>query len=149
MIVISNSSPLIALARVRRLDLLKHLFGRVIIPPVVYEEVAPQGKYGDQYEVIHAAVTDFIDVIAPTMDYAFTRMLQEGERGVLNLTLDMKADILIMDDRKARNEAKELGISAMLALTSDILKQAENEGMIPSYPDLMEELKSKNIFLPL
>lgn len=149
MIVISNSSPIIALARIQRLDILKKLFGKIIIPPIVYEEVAPKGKYGFQYETIHNAVSDFIDIIAPTTDYPFTRTLQEGERGVLNLALDLNADILIMDDRKARNEAGELGSSAIITFTSDILKQAETEGLIISHNDLMQELKRKNIFLPM
>jgi predicted nucleic acid-binding protein len=149
MIVISNSSPIIALARIQRIDILKRLFGKVYIPQIVYEEVVPKGKYRQQDEIIRQAIADFIEVCHPKTNYPFTRTLEEGERGVLNLALDLHPDILIIDDRKARNEAQELGLTAMLALTSDILKQAEERQLILSYLDMVEELKQKNIFLPL
>ncbi|GAK52041.1 hypothetical protein U14_03288 [Candidatus Moduliflexus flocculans] len=148
MIVISNSSPIIALSRIQRLDIFQQLFGKVIIPPIVYQEVAPEHKSGTQYEHIHNAVAEFIEVIEPQTVYAFTRNLQQGERGVLNLALELNADMLIIDDRKARNEAREMGIRAVIALTVDILKQAEARQIIPSYIQIIAELRTKNIFLP-
>ncbi len=39
MIVISNASPLVALSRISRLDLFQQLFGTMLIPPAVKEEV--------------------------------------------------------------------------------------------------------------
>ncbi len=149
MIVISNSSPIIALARIQRLDILKQLFDKVHIPRIVSEEVLPRGKYRLQDQIIRQAINDFIEVHTPNTDYPFTRKLEEGERGVLNLALDLHPDILSMDDRKARNEAQELGLTAVLALTADILKQAEEQQIIPSYLDMVKELKQNNIFLPL
>lgn len=148
MIVISNSSPIIALSRIQRLDIFQQLFGKVIIPPIVYQEIAPKHKSGLQYEHIHRAVAEFIEVIEPRKIYSFTRNLQQGERGVLNLALELNADMLIIDDRKARNEAREIGIRAIIALTADILKQAEAKQIIPSYIEIMAELRAKNIFLP-
>ena len=44
MIVVSNSSPIMNLAAVGQLDLLRTLYGRLIIPQAVYEEVAIAGK---------------------------------------------------------------------------------------------------------
>ena len=41
MAVVSNSSPLIALARIQRLDLLPAIFEAVLIPPAVAREIAP------------------------------------------------------------------------------------------------------------
>jgi len=42
--VVSNSGPLIALATIGRLDLLKDLFGQVCIPQAVYDEVVVYGE---------------------------------------------------------------------------------------------------------
>ncbi len=56
---------------------------------------------------------------------------------------------MIIDDREARNEAKEMGLKAFLAYTSDILKQAEAEKIIDSYQTIREELQKVNIFIPV
>ncbi len=43
MIVVANSTPLIALSKVGKLDLLKEIFGEIVIPQGVYDEVVVQG----------------------------------------------------------------------------------------------------------
>lgn len=58
----------------------------------------------------------------------------------------MSPHILIIDDKRARNEAAELGLSP--TLTTDILKQAESHKLIPSYHDAMIHLFFKGIYLP-
>jgi len=147
MIVVSNTSPLIALSRIGRLDILKTLFGKITITPEVLSEVLPKDKNSD-YEHIDNAINDFINVQSTTNDYPFKRTIDKGERSVLNLAHELNADILIIDDRKARNEAVEMKIKAFLAYTTDILKQAENDKIITSYKEIQTELKQKNIYLP-
>lgn len=147
MIVVSNTSPLIALSRIGRLDILKKLFGNITITPEVLSEVLPKDKNND-FEHINNAVNDFIEVQSITNDYPFKRTIDKGERSVLNLANELNADILIIDDRKARNEAVEMKIQAFLAYTTDILKQAENDKIITSYKEIQTELKQKNIYLP-
>jgi predicted nucleic acid-binding protein len=44
MIAVSDASPLIALLRVRRVDLLREVFGRVVVPDAVWHEIAEAGK---------------------------------------------------------------------------------------------------------
>lgn len=85
----------------------------------------PKDKNGD-YEHINNAVNNFINVQSTTTNYPFKSTIDKGERSVLNFVNELDADILIIDDRKARNEAIEMKIKAFLAYTSDILKQAEN-----------------------
>lgn len=48
MIVISNSSPLIALSRVDKMDILREMFGKIYIPDVVYQETVLQSSYSVQ-----------------------------------------------------------------------------------------------------
>ena len=44
MIVVSNASPLIILARVGQLQLLAEFYGRILIPTQVHEEVVIAGR---------------------------------------------------------------------------------------------------------
>lgn len=44
MIVVADATPLIALAKIRKFFLLKDLFGELLIPKAVYEEVVDSGK---------------------------------------------------------------------------------------------------------
>lgn len=146
MIVISNASPLIALSRSGHLPILKQLFGNVHVPYAVFEETVLESTNIVQKERIRAAIGDFIQVLRPKTDYPFSRNLGKGERGVLNLALEMKADIVIIDDKKARNEAHEQGF--VTVFTSDIFKAAEKRNFIPSYKKVQHELSRLGIYLP-
>lgn len=142
MIVISNSSPLIALSRCGHLPILKQLFGSVSIPHAVFEETVLESTNIAQKERIRAAIGDFIQVLRPKTDYPFSRNLGKGERGVLNLALEMKADMLIIDDKKARNQAQEQGF--LTVFTTDIFKRS----FIPSCKKVLHELSRLGIYLP-
>jgi predicted nucleic acid-binding protein len=65
-------------------------------------------------------------------------------KSIINLALDKNADFLIDDDRKARNEAKELGFK--LIKTSTLLRRAEKLRLINSYLNVIIELKRFKIF---
>ncbi len=146
MIVISNSSPLIALARINRLTVFQALFGQIYIPNTVYQETVLQSNVSVQRENILQAINTFIVVETPTTDHPFRRTIDFGEQGVLNLAFDKQADLLIIDEKKARNEAKELGFRVVN--TATLLKRAENLGIIISYHDVLTELEMLRIYLP-
>ena len=66
-------------------------------------------SYHANYQCLKDAAHDFIDVRQQRERHVFARNLGEGERDVLGLTFVMSPNIVLLDDRKARNEAKELG----------------------------------------
>lgn len=146
MIVVSNSSPLIALARVSSLYIFKELFEKISIPDSVYQETVLETTISIQRDNILKATNDFINVVTPVSDHIFLRKLGKGEKGVLNLALDKHPNILLIDDKKARNEATELGFNP--SFTTDVIKMAAKRNIIPSYEDLMLELFKLRIYLP-
>lgn len=145
MIVVVNASPVLALSQARALFILKSLFGQVYMPDSVYRETVTECNVALQKEGITAAIGDFIEVAAPTVSHSFTRNLGRGERGVLNLALECQADIVLMDDKKARNEAKSLELTC--TFTTDVLKYAEHKGLIV-YREIMDNLYQARIYLP-
>ena len=86
-----------------------------------------------------------IEVVQTSLDYTFRRKLGLGERGVLNLAIEKGAIQIIIDDKRARNEAIELGIPIMY--TTDVLKIADGEQVI-SYANVMSQLQAIGIYLP-
>lgn len=146
MIVISNSSPLIALASINRLTIFQTLFGQIYIPDIVYQETVIQNNVPLQKEIILRAINRFIVVETPQTSFSFRRTIDFGEQGVLNLAFDKQANLLIVDDKKASNEAKEVGFQ--VANTTTILKRAEALGIITSYTDILTELEELSIYLP-
>ena len=146
MIVISNASPLIALSCLQRVDIFSHLFGHIHIPRAVYQEVVVQCPDPQEQKYLQDAVSEFMTIVSPSVSRVFSRNLGPGERGVLNLAIEMRPHILVIDDRRARNEAVKLGFSPIL--TTDILKQAAQHKLIPSNHDAMNSLFMKEIYLP-
>lgn len=145
--IVADSSLLIVLGRLNRLDILGSLFGRICIPTAVYTETTQQTKFQNQKEAIIAAIeADIIEVTEPTLSYSFSRRLDAGEIGVLTLALEKQANAIIMDDKKARNEAQALGFN--LIYTTDVLKGAEHRQLIASYTNVISHLRTLNIFLP-
>ena len=129
MIVVSNTSPIIALSRIQSLFIFEQIFGKIYITPEVLSEALP-GEKKEAYTHIQNAINKYITIKNAKQSFHFKRKIHSGERSVLNLALEMQADVLIMDDRKARKEAKGMNLKAFLAYTTDILKMASNENCI-------------------
>lgn len=147
MIVVTNASHLLSLAQADRLLILKTLFGKVLLPQAVRHEVVDRCPIHDQRRRIEAATTGFL-IVTPHGDrHRFSRKLGLGERGVIEVALEQRAQLLLMDDRKARNEAKALGLQC--AYTTDVLRLAQQRGILASATDIIESLRHAKIFLPL
>jgi len=145
MIVISNSSPLIALARIDHLFILESIFGQIYIPESVFQETVLQSNVEIQANNISQVIDNYIFIVKPQTVYLFKRQLDFGEQGVINLAIDKQANFLLMDDKKARKEAQGLGFKTLK--TSTILKRAEKLGIIKSYLDIVKELEKMKIYL--
>jgi hypothetical protein len=144
--VISNSSPLIALSCIDQLVILKQIFKSIVIPDAVYRETVTLNQYEPQRTRIQVPSETFIKVIKPNVHHLFTRNLGDGERGVINLGIEQQPDIVLLDDKKARNEAVSLGLFPVF--TTDIIKRAVKTGLLTSYQDVIDELALQEIYLP-
>lgn len=65
---------------------------------------------------------------------------------MLALALERHAELLLIDDRKARNKAAELGFQC--AYTTDVLRLGEQRGIITSLAEVADVLRSARIYLP-
>ena len=118
--VVSNSSPIIHLARINRLYLLQRLFKEIIISKAVYREVVVEGrgKPGSK-EVEKAKWIKVKDIRDTKMKQVLTLLLDEGEAEAIILALEINADLILLDEREARIIAKKLHLNVTGTLGMD------------------------------
>lgn len=125
MIVIADTTPIITLLKLERLDLLEKLFGVVIIPVAVYEELTSNQKYLTEAQIISDC--SFLKC-REVFDRQSIKILREvvgldaGESEAIALADEQGADLLIIDERKGRRVAKQMGLK--ITGTIGILIQA-------------------------
>ena len=142
--VVSNSSPLIILYKCDQLHLLERLFGHVFIPEAVRKEVIHSSKDPHQSEAISRC--DFIKARSiPQSSISFSRKLDRGEQEALILASALKADYLLLDDKRAQKEANDLQIPFIPTLA--VLLKASQKGIISDFEALLSELEQKMVFL--
>ena len=109
----------------------KHLFKQVYIPTSVFQETVLQSHLIPQQEAILTAIAEnYLQVVEPHTPLTFKRVLGLGEPGVIKLAVEKPADWLRRDDRKAQNEATELGLPVLK--TAVWLQRAESLGVMAS-----------------
>lgn len=111
MIVVSNTSPIINLASVGLLGLLQSLYGRIAIPKAVYHEVVFKGV--GQAGAAELPTLQWIEPhqVVDLMLVASLRMeLDEGESEAIALAIQLKADLLLLDESRGRAVASRFGL---------------------------------------
>ena len=114
MTVVSNASPLIALARIDHFDLVPKLYQNVVVPTEVYNEIviAGAGLPG----AVQVARAEWIQITplrnATALQLAVEKTgLGTGELSAIILAQELQADLLLMDEWKARRYATAEGLA--------------------------------------
>jgi predicted nucleic acid-binding protein len=147
MIVVSNTTPLIGLATIQRFDLLQHLFGKIHIPQAVYDEAVTAGReQGGAKREVSAA--DWIETVPVKDQLAVDVLLDELDRGeaeTIVLARELKADWVLMDEKKGRRKVTELGLDKIG--TVGILLKAKQIGLLPQIRPEVERLRRQGFSL--
>ena len=128
MSAVCNSTPLIHLARIGQLELLRLVLGRVLVPPAVLDEVRPY--LGDALEV--ALRGGWLVSIAPA-DGARVMELEprlggRGEAEVIALALEQPDPVVLLDERAARQISQANGLAVRGTL--GLLVEAKERGLV-------------------
>ena len=140
MSVVSNSSPLINLARIGRLDLLAQLYGELVVPQAVWHEVVVQGAGQAGAQEIKTAAWIRVQ---PAANRELVRALQQeldaGEARAIALALDIDAEFLLMDEHLGRDTASYMGIQCVGLV--GVLIEAKKKGVIDQIRPLLDALR--------
>lgn len=144
MLVITDNSPLTALARADLLHLLKARWPSVIVPQAVWDE----SRHVDDVaalERLDAARTDgWLEVRRAARADEVARLrnkLDAGESEAIALALELKAEWLLIDEWKGRGVAKQLGLA--VTGTLGLLIWARMSGHASSLRALIELVESR------
>lgn len=144
--VVSNSSPLIHLAKIDRLDLLSDLFGELFIPQAVYEECVTDGKgRPEAVKIKEASWLRVMQVTNRNLVKLLSAEVDRGEAEAIALALEQGASLVLLDDSDAREKARvyQLKITGLVG----ILLRAKRSGKITSLSETLEALRSTGFWL--
>lgn len=136
MIIVSDTSVISNLVKIEKENLLKQLFGTIVIPKKVHEELIQTIKIKERVEKL-----DWIVVMA-IKDVDFYKRLRirldPGESEAIVLAKELNASLLMIDERKGRKIARETGLTIVGLL--GILIEAKKQGMIDKVKPSMDKL---------
>lgn len=141
MTVVSNTTPLIGLASIGRLELLQVLFGEVYIAQAVYDETVTYGR-AEGLAKKSVASANWIHVLSVQDRLAVNVLLDEmdlGEVETIILALEVKAEWVLMDEKKGRRKLSQLNIPKVGTL--GILLRSKQLGLITSLKPEIENLQ--------
>jgi len=136
-VIVSDTSPICYLVLIGEAALIGKLYHRILIPDVVYSELQ-QERTPELVRAWLETAHESVEVISmgrirPTG--LVSSHMHPGELAAIDLALDLKADLLLMDDRSGAEEARRLGLQ--VTGTLGILARGAERGFV----DLREALK--------
>jgi len=145
-IVVANTSPIIYLSAINKTDLVKKLFGEIFIPDAVKQEILSGGK--DTFSFREIENKQWIKTKKIENELAKKYLLtdiDDGEAEVIVLAEELKAKIIIMDDRLGRKVARLRGFHVVGTLR--LLITAKEKGIITEVKPLVERLKEVGFWI--
>ena len=142
MIVVTNAGPLIALAQIGQFDILRLLYGQVHIPPGVCDEVNAVGPdCPGAAEMVAANWVHIVRVSDPMAVELLRDRLDKGESEAIVLAIELRADLLLIDEARGRRVAEARGLNKTGTIGTLIL--AKRSGLIQGVTPLLDQLLAR------
>lgn len=141
MVVVSDTSPLRALAHLERMDLLQSLFEKVLVPTAVATELRlPPSSFNP----VDVSAYPFVEVRQP-IDIGEVRkmlvFLDRGEAEAIVLAEEVGAGAVVVDELAARTVATERGLHVIGTL--GVLLAAKQHGLVHAVGPLIQRLRTE------
>lgn len=131
--VVSNASPIILLNNVGKLDILRDLYKKIAVPGAVNKEVFEVQKKAERPKWIK------VENISDDKTVKFlSNSLGPGESEAIVLSIESKADLLLLDDYHARRHANSIGLE--ITGVAGIILDAKSKGIIGSVKEILDDL---------
>jgi predicted nucleic acid-binding protein len=141
MLAVSNTSPISSLAIIGRLEFLRRRYAVVHIPPAVADELGAL-THASGSKCIQAALSERWLVVEPlgaSVPQKLPFPLDRGETEAILLACQLNADVLLMDEKRGREAARQRGL--VVAGVLGELIHAKLAGWIPNVRDEIRRLR--------
>jgi predicted nucleic acid-binding protein len=141
MIVVADASPVLHLARIGRLELIRAVLGEVIVPRTVWSELIQPGTRLEVVAMVRTAAW-----IAVVEDPELRDLgLDPGETAAILLASSLRADAILIDERRGRGVATGMGLAVIGTL--GVLAGAKRAGVIALARPVIAELRTDGFWL--
>ena len=142
MIVVADSSPLIAMGRIGQLEILHAVLGQLLVPDAVWQEVvAAASRKPGSSEIAGASWIERRTVSDSALVNLLKHDLGPGEAEAIVLARETGADFVLMDERLGRSAAQNLGLKVVGLI--GVLIEARKQGLLPDAVETMERLSNE------
>ena len=141
--VIADTGPLIALARIGQLDLLRRLYGRVVVPSAVHTELAIDSNRPGAKVLAGVFAAGWIAVDSVTdssVRSELDQLLGPGEAEAIALAEQEDTRFLLIDDARGRRTARARGIPVVGV--AGVLLAAKSRGELAAVGPVLDRLAS-------
>ena len=142
--IVSNTTPIISLLKLDKLELLQKLYSQINIPTAVYQEVEA-GKSKDYYKDLSKIEWINILEIKDKQAVKYFLDLDAGEAEAIVLATELKSDLIILDEKLGRFHAKHADLK--VTGTIGVLIKAKKEGFVTKLKPLLNELTEKEVWI--
>jgi predicted nucleic acid-binding protein len=142
MIVVADSSPLIVLLNIGQIEILPQLFGEIVIPPAVQLELVSQARPLFIRNFISNSPA-WLRVERPSQAQAIPQ-LHAGESEAISLAIELRADLVLIDERRAYHEAVVRRLNAVG--TIGVLERAAAQGLL-NLGDTFDRIKKTDFWI--
>jgi len=140
MTTVSNASPLINLARIGKLGLLRQLYCELTIPEAIWQEVVVDGQGQPGADEIRTAPWIKTQPVSNRqLVQALKQELDAGEAEAIALALETGAELLLMDEHLGRETAFHLGLRCTGLI--GVLVEAKRKGLISEIRPQLDVLR--------
>ncbi len=144
-VLIVDSGPLIAFARIGQLALLPKLGSRIVIPPAVWQEVTITSSNAPGAETVRQQAWLEIETPDALLVESLAILIDRGEAEVIALARTLADSEVVLDDARARRVAERLNIARIG--TIGLLRRAKRRGLIDLLRPQVEALQVHGIFI--
>ncbi len=145
---VSDSTPLIHLAKISYINLLKNLFNEIIIPKEIYKEIAEGKKHGkNEILIIEKFIEEKFIIVKEPKSILEIENLDKGEKECISLCKELNINNILIDEKEGFHISKLFNLTP-IRTTSILIILLEKEIIdFKEYKELLKKLLESGYFL--